>query len=381
MNWQPPAIPAPSEVHRARALARQTILTKPPGALGRLETLAVTLAALQADDRPGIDPVAITIFAADHGIAAAEGVSAFPQAVTAEMVRNFAMGGAAIAVLARALGARLEVVDVGVLVPPVLPPGTALVPVDARVAAGTRSFLDGPAMTEAECHAALAVGAAAVARLGVGMGARSGAGSPPAAGAARIFIGGEMGIGNTTAASALACLLLDAAPGLLVGPGTGLDPAGVMRKRAVVTVAIELHRLAAADPLTALAAVGGLEIAALVGAYLAAAAQRLPCLVDGFIATVAALCAVRVAPPVAAWFLYAHGSAEPGHRPLLEALGAEPLLDLGLRLGEGSGAALALPLLRHACALHNDMSTFAEAAVSERLPSDGALIGGASLCG
>jgi nicotinate-nucleotide--dimethylbenzimidazole phosphoribosyltransferase len=184
----------------------------------------------------------------------------------------------------------------------------------------------------------------------------------------QLFIGGEMGIGNTTAATALACLLLDCAAVDLVGPGTGLDSAGVAHKAEVIELALELHRPAIGEPIEALQRLGGFEIAALTGAYLACAQQGIAVLVDGFICSVAALLAVRLNPDCRDWLLFAHCGAEPGHRRVLKELQGDPLLDLGLCLGEGSGAALAVPLLRLACNLHNEMATFAEAAVAERAP-------------
>jgi len=327
------------------AAAHQGRLTKPAGALGGLETLAVRLAGLQRRSQPAADRVWITVFAADHGVAAA-GVSAFPQAVTAQMVANMAAGGAAISVLAQALGAELELVNLGTV---------AQVPAHPRVRAaliapGTADFTQGPAMTDAELAQALDAGAAAVARA--------------RADGADLFIGGEMGIGNTTAATAVACALLDARPADLVGPGTGLDAAGVARKAAVIEQALALHAGRLADPAAALACVGGFEIAALTGAYVACAQRGLPVLVDGFISTAAALAAARLCAGAEAWLLLSHCSAEPGHAAMLAALGGPTLLDLGMRLGEGSGAATAVPLLRLACALHNEMATFAQAGVA-----------------
>jgi nicotinate-nucleotide--dimethylbenzimidazole phosphoribosyltransferase len=321
-------------------------LTKPPGSLGEIEMLAVKLAAWQGRDRPTLDRVAITIFAGDHGVVA-EGVSAFPQAVTREMLRNFLAGGAAISVLARELGARLEVVDVGVAEP--LEDCSGLIA--ARAGAGTANFTRQPAMTEAQLDTALNAGTEAALR------ARESR--------AQLFIGGEMGIGNTTAASALACALLQADPGELVGPGTGLDGEGIAHKRAVVAKALSHHSQALDTPRHCLQRLGGFEIAALTASYLQAAACAIPVLVDGFIASVAALAAVRLQPRCAEWLIHAHRSAEPGHRRVLAALDAEPLLDLGMRLGEGSGAAVAVPILRLACALHNGMATFDEAQVSQ----------------
>jgi nicotinate-nucleotide--dimethylbenzimidazole phosphoribosyltransferase len=330
------------------ALARQGQLTKPPGALGQLESLAVRLAAMQGKERPAVSRAAIAIFAADHGVAA-ENVSAFPQAVTGEMVKNFAHGGAAISVLARTLSADLEVINLGT----VNDPGEMKGVVRAVIAPMTANLAAGPAMTADQLAQALEAGRASALRaLSRG---------------AQVYIGGEMGIANTTAASALSCALLKAAPNELAGPGTGLDHAGVAHKVAVLGRALALHGAHFGDPMECLRRVGGFEIAALTGAYLSCAQHGLPVLVDGFIATSAALAAVRIAPQCADWLIYAHGSAEPGHARLLHALDAKPLLNLGMRLGEGSGAAVALPLLRLACELHNGMATFAEAAVSEKI--------------
>ncbi len=289
----------------------------------------------------------VTVFAGDHGVVA-EGVSAYPQAVTGEMLRNFVRGGAAISVLARELGAGLEVVDLGTAVPLEALPGVR----HLRLAAGTANFVEAPAMGAEQCLLALEAGRESVRRA-------EQAGS-------QLFIGGEMGIGNTTAAAAMACALLDAPASALVGPGTGLDASGVAHKTAVIERALALHGAHRADPFETLRRLGGLEIAALAGAYLACAQKGMVALVDGYICSVAALCAVRLNPACRDWLLFAHSGAEPGHRHVLEALAAQPLLDLGLRLGEGSGAALAVPLLRQACALHAGMATFAEAAVSDR---------------
>jgi nicotinate-nucleotide--dimethylbenzimidazole phosphoribosyltransferase len=331
---------------REQALARQQQLTKPAGSLGQLERLAVQLAGLQGRNTPSVDHLWIAIFAGDHGVVA-EGVSAFPQEVTGQMLHNFVTGGAAISVLARQLSAQLDVVDLGTVSPLNLPGVRHL-----NLGAGTANFVEGPAMTEAQGLLALEAG-----RDSVGRALASGA---------ELFIGGEMGIGNTTAASALACAVLGSPVHLLVGPGTGLNAAGVTHKALVIERALALHAEHASDPLRSLFCLGGFEIAALVGAYLACAQQGVVALVDGFICSVAALIAVRLNPSVRDWLIFGHRGAEPGHRHLLESLQAEPLLDLGLRLGEGSGAALAVPLLRLACELHNGMATFAEAAVADR---------------
>jgi len=265
--------------------------------------------------------------------------------VTGEMVRNFASGGAAISVLSRALGATLEVVNLGTVNDPGEIPNVRR----AIIASATANFCKQPAMTPAQLDAALAAGADSV--------------RAARAGGAQLFIGGEMGIANTTSATALACALLGESPVALAGAGTGLDTAGIAHKAAVIERALARHA-GASDALEQLRRLGGFEIAALVGAYVAAAQAGLPVLVDGFITTAAALAAVRIHPDVRGWLLFAHRSHERGHARLLDALVAEPLLDLGLRLGEASGAATAVPLLRLACALHNDMATFAQAGVS-----------------
>lgn len=345
-DWTLDACAATDRDCEAQALARQAQLTKPPGSLGALEAAAVRLAALQHMPRPALDRVWISVFAADHGVAA-EGVSAFPQAVTGEVVRNFAGGGAAISVLARELGATLDVVNLGT----VNDPGEIAGVRRAIVAASSANFCEQPAMSAAQLQAALDAGADSV-RLARADGAQ-------------LYIGGEMGIANTTVATALACALLGVVPTELAGAGTGLDAAGIAHKAAVVARALALHA-DATEAREQLRRLGGFEIAALSGAFVAAAQAGLPVLVDGYIATVAALAATRINPSVRDWLLFAHRSHERGHGLLLQALDAQPLLDLGMRLGEASGAAVAVPVLRLACALHNGMATFAQAGVSER---------------
>jgi nicotinate-nucleotide--dimethylbenzimidazole phosphoribosyltransferase len=337
----------PSPTHRDAALARQEQLTKPLGALGRLETVAVELAALQATETPGADRVPVVLFAGDHGVAA-QGVSAYPPEVTVQMLRNFASGGAAISVLARTLGLPLEVVDAGTLAAETVPGVIADKPRN-----GTRDFSRETALTAAEGVFALEAGRRAIARQ---------AEHQP-----QLVILGEMGIGNTTSAAAIAAALLSCPPSEIVGSGTGLDGEGRARKARVIADALALHGLTGSAPVeTVLPAVGGLEIIAMTGAIIAAAQARLPILIDGFIVSVAALAAIRLNPSCRPWLMFSHRSAERGHGLLLEAIGARPLLDLNLRLGEASGAATALPILRLACALHNGMATFAEAAVSNR---------------
>lgn len=349
-DWILLPCPQPSQEHAARAEARQSALTKPAGSLGVLERLAVRLAGLQGTDRPRAAKAPIVLFAGDHGITA-QGVSAYPSAVTVEMLHNFANGGAAICVLARELDVPLEVIDAGTLSPSEIAGVVADKP-----CRGTRDFSREPAMTADEALFAFGAGRRAVARA--------------AANGADLLILGEMGIGNTSAAAAIASALLGRAPQEVVGAGTGLDAGGMVHKARVIAAALKLHGLnePGAPPLEVMARVGGLEIAALTGAIIAATQARVPVLIDGFIVSAAALAAVRVNPSCADWLIYSHRSLEQGHRLVLEALGAEPILDLKLRLGEGSGAAVALPVLRLACALHAQMATFEEAQVSRRGP-------------
>jgi len=332
------------------AAQRQSVLTKPAGSLGRLETVAVQLAGLQGTEKPGLSCVQISVFAGDHGICE-EGISAYPQAVTAQMIANFAHGGAAISVLAKSLDAELEVVNLGTVsdVAPDLP-GV----IDARIAPCTRNFSATDAMSTQQVSEALNHGDAAAQRA--------------ADKGCQLFIGGEMGIGNTTSATAIACALMNKNPMKLAGPGTGMDVAGVRHKAEVIISALQRHDNddKGEDAMAVLKAFGGFEIAALAGAIAGCAARSIPVLIDGYIVSVAALIAVSQQPDIRPWLLFAHRSAEPGHQAVLDALNAEPLLDLGMRLGEGSGAAAAVPLLRLACNLHNDMASFADAGVSKK---------------
>jgi nicotinate-nucleotide--dimethylbenzimidazole phosphoribosyltransferase len=319
--------------------------TKPRGSLGRLEELACRLAGIRGEAAFGSLEPAIVVCAADHGIAA-EGVSAYPAEVTEQMLHNFAAGGAAVCVLARRAGARLVVADMGVR-RAVRDPAI----LDRRVRAGTANAARGPAMSEREMHRAVAAGieiAADLAAEGVG-----------------IVAMGEMGIGNTTAASALTAALTRANPDGVCGRGTGLDDAGLEGKRAAVWRALEANVVSPSDPLGAVAAVGGLEIAALVGLVLGCAANRVPVLIDGFITAAAALAAVCVQQRCGQALIASHLSPEPGHRLLLRALHQEPLLDFGMRLGEGSGAALALPIVLSAAAILAEMASFEQAGVTD----------------
>lgn len=344
-SWLNEPIKAISDAHLTQALNRQAVLTKPAGSLGRLEDIAVRLAGMQATATPVVEKIHITVFAGDHGVAE-ENVSLFPQAVTTEMIRNFARGGAAISVLAKQLGATLEVLDMGTVVELETLPGV----VSIRIAKGTQNFSQQTAMTQAQCDQALQAGRDVVERA--------------IENNAHIFIAGEMGIANTTSASAIACALLDKTAQQLAGPGTGLDASGVQHKVEVIDRALLLHKSSLSDAREVLCCLGGFEIVAICGAYIRAAQKGIPVIVDGFISSVAALAATRLCGGASNWFIYAHRSAEPGHKLVLEGLNAQPLLDIGMRLGEGSGAAAAIGLLQSAVALHNQMATFEEASVS-----------------
>ncbi|HVK99061.1 MAG TPA: nicotinate-nucleotide--dimethylbenzimidazole phosphoribosyltransferase [Dongiaceae bacterium] len=342
--WRQPARPLDHACEQ-RARERQSQLTKPPGSLGRLEEVAIHLAALQHNDRPRLDKVQISIFAGDHGVVA-EGVSAFPQIVTVEMQRNFVNGGAAISVLARQLGATLEVINAGTFA---VPAELSKV-IHEPVAQQTHNFCEVEAMSDAQWQQALAIGYRAVQRAQQRQ--------------AQLFIGGEMGIGNTTSATALLCALTGLSPQDITGAGTGLDSSGIEHKISVIEKALTRHQALLQEPAAVSRALGGFEIAALTGAYIAAAQVGIAVLVDGFICSAAALCALKLNPSIRNALFFSHCSAEQGHRKVMAHLYAAPLVDLNLRLGEGSGAAVVVPLLRAACALHNEMATFAEAAVS-----------------
>jgi len=320
--------------------------TKPPGSLGRLEALALQLGLIQSSLTPVIARPTLIVFAGDHGIVA-EGVSPYPQAVTVQMVANFVAGGAAINAFSGVAGMALEVVNAGVA-------GDlrALASViDMPIGPGTRNFADQPAMTREQALRAIAAGA---------MRARH-----HAALGSNVIGFGEMGIGNTSSAACLMSRLCDLPIDACVGRGTGLDDAGLARKRAVLAAALARHP-ASIDPVEVLATFGGFEIAMMTGAFLGAAAQRMTILVDGFIASSALLVAARIAPAVLDYCVFAHQSDESGHQQLLAHFKAQPLLALGLRLGEGTGAALALPLLRAASAFMEQMASFDTAGVSGR---------------
>lgn len=341
--WQQPAA-AVSESFRQQALERQNQLTKPPGSLGQLEQVAVQLAALQQRVKPAVQNPQLVVFAGDHGVVA-QGVSAFPQAVTVAMLSNFVAGGAAVAVLARLHGIGLSVVNCGTVTPCEHLAGVIQCP----VMPGTQDFSQQAAMSPAQAQQALRIGAEQVERLH--------------AEGCDLFMAGEMGIGNTSAASCLAALLLQQDVVALTGPGTGVQGAALSHKQQVLAASVARAQPLVSSPLQALEQVGGLELAAMCGAFMRAAQLGIPVLVDGFIATASALLAVQLNPGVREWLLFGHRSAEPGHAALLQALAAEPLIQLGMRLGEGSGAAVAYGVVQQALALHNGMATFAEAGI------------------
>lgn len=342
--WTQTAASLNEEVEQ-QARARQNQLTKPAGSLGQLEEIAVRLSAMQSRIDPCVDNVYIAIFAGDHGVAE-EGVSAFPQAVTSEMIRNFAHGGAAISVLAKQLKATLHVINTGTVAPLEVLAGVS----DKRIAAGTENFAKQPAMTAAQLEQAFNIG-----KTEIETALRANA---------QLFIAGDMGIANTTSATALACVQLKLCPSDVAGAGTGLNHQGIKHKANIIQAALEKYQMQ--DAYQAMCCVGGFEIAAMTGAYIYAAQKALPILVDGFISSTAALYAQALCPNARQWMFFAHQSAEQGHCAILKGLQAQPLFDLGLRLGEGSGAAVAVPLLRLACELQNKMATFAQAEVSNK---------------
>lgn len=331
----------------AAARERQARLTKPAGSLGRLEELSVAIAGMTGSARPRLGPGAVFVMAGDHGVCA-EGVSAFPQEVTPQMVANFLRGGAGINVLARRAGARVVVTDVGVASAMAPAPGLHL----RKVRAGTANIARGPAMSLAEARACVEVG--------IEVFEEEFARSPFSLAAT-----GDMGIGNTTPSTALACVFTGLPPREIAGRGTGIDDAGLARKVSAVERALSVNAPAAVRPLEALASVGGLEIGAIAGVMIAAAARRVPVLVDGFISGAGALLAAALCPRSRDYMIAAHASADAGHRAMLARLGLVPLLDLGLRLGEGTGAVLAFDLCDAACRTLDEMATFDEAGVAE----------------
>lgn len=328
-----------------RAYERLDLLTKPRRSLGYLEELAARYVAVRADAQARIGGKRVCVFAGDHGVTAS-GVSAYPAEVTGLMVQNFLRGGAAINVLARRAGAEVEVIDVGMAHDPGPLPGL----IQANVRRGTANLAIGPAMTRREAEAAILVGAArAAAAADAGV---------------TVLATGEMGIGNSTAAAALMAALLDLPVGEVVGPGTGLDANGLERKRQAVAAALEVNAVHRGDPLATLAALGGLEIAALCGLCLGGAARRALVVVDGYIASAGALVAMRLCPAVKEYLLFAHRSAEPGHARFFEREQLRPVVTLDLRLGEGTGAAIAMQILDDALAIYHEMATFADVGIA-----------------
>jgi nicotinate-nucleotide--dimethylbenzimidazole phosphoribosyltransferase len=346
-------IPPLDETALAAARARQDTLTKPRGSLGRLESLSIQLAGISGNPLPQIRHKVIITMAGDHGVVA-EGVSAYPQEVTPQMVLNFLNGGAAINVLARQVGARVVIVDMGVASD--LAPYANLM--QAKIAPGTANIASGPAMSREQALRALQAGIRVV--------------EVELSRELDILGVGEMGIGNTTPAAAIAAALTGRPPAEIVGRGTGIDDAGLAHKIGIVQRALLVNQPNPANALDVLAKVGGFEIGGMAGAMLAAAAHRLPVMVDGFISTAAAMIAVALAPDVRPYLIASHRSQEYGHHLMLDWLGLEPLLDLDLRLGEGTGAALGIFLAEAACKILSEMATFDQAGVSqtERSPHE-----------
>ncbi|MBW4083483.1 nicotinate-nucleotide--dimethylbenzimidazole phosphoribosyltransferase [Paenibacillus sp. S150] len=337
-------IAPPDEQAALRAVLRLNSLTKPPGSLGRLEALAVRLAGISGNEQPGYQTRTVVVMAADHGVCC-EGVSAFPQEVTVQMAYNFLSGGAAVNVLARQGGASVQFVDIGInaeLAHPEL--------INRKVRRGTDNMAAGPAMSRDEALEAILVGVR-VAQDAVKSGTE-------------IFITGEMGIGNTTASAAVLCALEGIPPEVAAGRGTGIDNERLLHKIEVVERALRINSPNPADPVDVLAKVGGLEIAGLAGLILGAAAARVPVILDGFISGAAALAAKAIAPESAAYMIASHVSNEQGHKLMLESLGLEALLDLGLRLGEGTGGVLCLHLIEAVSRIMTEMATFESAGVS-----------------
>lgn len=340
------SVPALDAAWRERAKSRLNSLTKPLGSLGRLEEIAARLVAIREQELPPCSSKAIFTLAADHGVTE-EGVSAYPKEVTRQMLLNFLSGGAAINVLCRHFGIHVVVVDIGVDADTSGLPGL----VEMKVARGTKNMARGPAMTRVEANSGL--------KNGITLATR-------AEKEGRDLVGtGEMGIGNTTAASAIAAVLGGKTVAAVTGKGTGLDDAGLRHKVSVIEQALLVNRPEPSDAMDVLSKVGGFEIAGLAGLTLGASARRIPVVIDGFISTAAAAIAVAMQPRVRDFLFAAHQSSEPGHHALLQFIGIEPLLNLDMRLGEGTGAALAMPLLEAAARLMKEMATFSSAGVSE----------------
>ncbi len=343
-----PSISPLNESVMQAARDRQNMLTKPQGSLGRLEELSIQLAGITVKEIPSVNEKVIITMAGDHGVVV-EGVSAYPQEVTPQMVLNFLAGGAAINVLARHIGARVVVVDMGV--------ANEISTTDGRlirrsVGLGTMNLANGPAMTRAQAEESIQSGIEiALAEITKG---------------ANIIGTGDMGIGNTTPSAAIACAFLHQHPRDVAGRGTGVDDAGLIRKIFVIERALNVNKPNADDGLDVLTKVGGFEIGGLAGLMLGAASMHVPIMVDGFISTAAAMIAVSLAPQCREYLIFAHRSKEYGHGLMLNWLGVKPLLDLDMRLGEGTGAALGISMAEAACKILSEMATFGEAGVSEK---------------
>ncbi len=346
MNYQKISIPAVNQEMRHKVNHYINTLTKPRGSLGRLEDLAIELAEMKNSAFPKVTPAGILVFAADHGIVA-EGVSAYPQAVTEQMVRNFLNGGAAINVFSKQIGAMLKIIDIGV---------AAEIEhqelVNEKVRYGTANFLHEDAMSREEAEQAIHIGYV----QGVNM-IRQGAES---------LIVGEMGIGNTTTSSTILAVLSNKNINCLIGYGTGISCEQLLHKERVIEQALINRKPSSSDPIDILAKVGGLEIAGMAGAMLAAAENRVPILVDGFICTTAALIAKLISKRVSDYIVLTHQSIEPGHGTAINLLGKNPMIDLGLRLGEGTGAAIAFPIIQSATLMLSEMATFTSAGISDK---------------
>ncbi len=345
------AVESPDPAWAERASERQSRLTMPPGSLGRLLDIGRQLAAIQRTDRPRADPALVAVFAADHGVARS-GVSAYPQEVTGQMLANYEARGAAINAIARSVGAATQFVDMGVAFPPPVPEkgwGIHTRP----IAPGTANFLEGPAMSRDQAFRA----------VGEGIHLASWWTGEPGY---RVIALGEMGIGNSTAAATLIAALTGASPEAVVGRGTGVDDAGLIRKREAVELALRIHAPHCRDVWDWISRVGGFEILGLAGLAIAAAKARTLVVLDGLISTAAGLVAARLCPQIVGSLIAGHLGTEPGHAVALQALRLEPILKLGLRLGEGTGAALALPIIAASASILSDMATFESAGVSDR---------------
>lgn len=345
MTWYDNPVFIINQTAQAQAQAHQNNLTKPTGSLGQMEQIVISLAGMQGVVYPSVSRPYVAIFAGDHGVMA-EQISAYPQAVTKQMLANFATGGACVNVMARHVGASVDVVNCGVV-----NAGQMMGVRHEMIADGTHNFITQPAMSMDECLRALQIGRTSVERA--------------VADGADIYVAGEMGIGNTCSASALACLLLGQSAKSMTGRGTGVNDETLSKKTAVVEKAVALYGHLT-KPLEQLASVGGFEMAAMVGAYIRAGQLGLPVVVDGFISTVSALMAIRINAGVADWLIFGHRSQEQAHGAVLSALQAKPILDLGLRLGEGSGALASLTLIKLACDVHANMATFDSAGVANK---------------